>query len=326
MSDLATLELKHRSWSAQLVLRAAGERTASVSEALIKAQCPSDVELTLIDEQPFEKALQACYRAGLEAGRDWTIMIDADLMLLRGAIEGLLRAAAEQTSSHVQLQGRIFDKITGVYRSAGPRIYRTDLLEQALHLIPASGQAIRPEYETLQAMERLGHPSRFVPDVFALHDFEQFYCDLYRKAFVHARKHAWLVGSMLERCRDNLADDPDFLVMLKGLWDGLTMSDEVSIDRRLFIDKGEMALSELGLTEKEPLNTEIFMRNFECFVADATQNYELPPMAIYDKPQEPVPSGLRGSVVHRVRKRGLLGGSVASFGALLCKMGRALDS
>lgn len=309
-----------------VVLRKANERTASAAEKLISSQCPPEIGLTLIEERPFEKALKACYNAGLDAGREWTVTIDADMLLLPGAIDRLVESAIAMPECNIELEGRVFDKVIGVYRPAGLRIYRTELLDRAMKLIPPYGQVIRPEYETLQAMGRLGYPSRFIPDVLALHDFEQFYFDLYRKSFVHARKHAWLVGSILERCQANIVTDPDFLVILKGLWDGLTTNDTVSIDRQLFVEKGERALQELGLMEKEPIETEAFIRNFESFSAEAMQGHDIPNMETYDQPTPSLPPGLAGSVVHRIRKRGLLRGSVASFGALLCKIGRSLDT
>lgn len=317
---------KYAELRSHVVVRAANERTASASESLIKRQCPLEAKITTVNQYPFEKALRASYQSGIDAGLDWTITVDADTLLLPGAIRGLVAAAEAMPQNYVQLQGRVFDKIMGVYRQAGLRIYRTALLNKAINMIPDPGQAIRPEYATLQAMGELGHPSRFMPDIFALHDFEQFYFDLYRKAFVHARKHTWLVGPMLERCRANLFNDPDFRFILKGLWDGLTTDNAVSIDRRIFVEKGENVFKELGINEKASLKTEAFIRDFEAYAVKTMRDYEAPPMEIYDRPIPPIPPGLRGSVVHRIRKKGMLGGSIASFGALLCKFGRLLDS
>ena len=323
----ALMARQEKSRSVHVVLRTANERTVFISEALVRAQCPPDVGVTLIKERPFEKALRACYQAGLDAGQRWTITVDADVMILPGAINGLVKSAETMPQCNVQLEGRVFDKVLGVYRPAGLRIYRTDLLHRAMRFIPPMGQTIRPEYETLLAMGRLGFPSRFVPDIFALHDFEQFYIDLYRKAYVHAYKHSWLVSDLLKRCRDYLKNDPDFLILLKGLWDGLTMNDAVSIDCSLFKEKAVKALQELGFREKEPINVEEFLESFRTFSSEATRGYTVPPKDTCDTPVlQPLPHGFRDSVINRTRKRGFLRGSVASFGAFLAKIGRALDS
>jgi hypothetical protein len=228
----------------------------------------------------------------------------------------------------VELEGRVLDKITGRYRQAGHRIYRTELLPLALKQIPAPGSKIQPEYFTVQEMGRLGHPFRHVGCVTGLHDFEQSYCDLYRKALVHSRKMSSLVGALIQRCAERLHEDPDFRVILKGLWDGLTMNDPLKIDRRIFYDRASEALRVLGMEEKGRIEDEDhFISQFPAMF-DALTSQDVPTdVPTLDEPRQ-ASREERGWIVKvqdRIQKRGLIRGSAACVGALLRRVGQALD-
>src|SRR5690625_1444068 len=85
----------------------------------------------------------------------------------------------------------------------------------------------------------------------ALHDFEQYYKDIYRKSFVHARKHPDLLPDMIKRAVLLKDKDPDYLVMLQAIWDSLIENVEVGIDTRLYTETAENALNKLNLVEKD---------------------------------------------------------------------------
>jgi hypothetical protein len=165
----------NKSRDLHVVVRSANERTISVATRLACAQLQSDNDICVIAEVPFEAALRATYTIALDAGKKWTMALDADILLAPNAIAELIRAAELMPPHYVQVQGRIWDKILGMYRQAGPRIYRTELLQRALEFVPKAGSEIRPEFYVLQQMGKLGHPSRRVSPVAGLHDFEQYY-------------------------------------------------------------------------------------------------------------------------------------------------------
>jgi hypothetical protein len=243
----------NQSHDVHVVVRSANERTTSVATRLACAQLQSDHDISVIAEVPFEAALRATYTIALDVGRKWTMALDADILLAPDAIAGLIRAAELMPPHYVQVQGRIWDKIIGTYRPAGPRIYRTELLKRALEYVPEAGSEIRPESYVLEQMGTLGHPSRRVSPILGLHDFEQYYRDLYRKSFVHAKKHLVFMPNILQRCSYHLGGDQDFLVVLKGLWDGLMYRGSVSIDSTRYLDSFHRAQAELGLEEKSKL-------------------------------------------------------------------------
>ncbi|MCG2590801.1 hypothetical protein [Rhodohalobacter sulfatireducens] len=75
-------------------------------------------------------------------------------------------------------------------------------------------------------MESKGYKTRVFEYVAGLHDFEQFYRDIYRKAYFHATKHSDHVAELMKEWKRRSIDDTDYLVVIKGSVDGL-LSQEV---------------------------------------------------------------------------------------------------
>lgn len=311
-----------------VVLRSVGERTARVARRLALAQLTSDADLTLVNEAPFEAALRATYLAGLRAGKKWTMTLDADVLLLPSAIVTLLAEAEAMPSHYFQTQGRVLDKITGTYRSAGPRVYRTELLRRAIEKIPEAGAELRPEFSVVDRLAKAGHPFRRVGAVAGLHDYEQSYGDLYRKSFVHAKKHAFLVSAIVQRCAPRLHSDRDFLAILKGAWDGLLYAGPVALDARKFEASIARALAELALEEKHDiLDEETFVKTFRISVEEIIGKEPLPGFRTTDRaPLEKRPESGIEKVRERIKKLGVARGTAASFGGLLKYCGRLLDA
>jgi hypothetical protein len=235
-----------------IVIRSAGERTLEVCYNLIVSQCGCSIEI--VKERPFESALRRSYEIGIQQNSAWTMTVDADVMLRKGAVRALLAAAEAMPRRYFQLQGRIHDKITGLYRRAGLRIYRTSLLAKAVKMIPSPGDEIRPEQFVTDRMQELNYPARNIGYVAGLHDYEQYYRDLYRKAFVHAHKYRDLVSIIIQRCDELKRDDRDFLIILRGLQDELRHTGVVRLDVGDFSSDLTMILTQCGLDEKTQLS------------------------------------------------------------------------
>lgn len=312
-----------------VILRTAGERSFDASLALLHAQVPAE-RVFVVDERPFERALRTTYEIGIGQGRTWTMTLDADVMFRAGAVAALILDAERMPRSYIQLEGRILDKLTGMYRQAGHRVYRTSLLSEALSHVPAPGTVIRPEYETLLKMTARGHRSRRVATVAGLHDFEQYYRDIYRKAFVHARKHRNLAPAIVERCLRHLESDRDFEVLLKGLIDGLTTSDLVTIDTRRF--EGRLSdewLTSVGLEEKPPLrpgDRDAAAWQAVCeFVLNANP---APPFDAVDEPAPPLtPRQVQWRHYRdRIAGHGFLKATTSSVGSVIKRIGLRLEA
>jgi len=283
-----------------------------------------------VEKAPFEEALRSSYEAGIISGKKWTMTLDGDVLLDSRAITTLIQAAETMPSHFVELEGLIYDKLLGRYRQAGHRVYRTELLPLALEQIPAAGTQIQPEYFTVRNMCRLGHPSRFVPEIVGLHDFEQYHVDLYRKALVHSKKHAQSLSGLIVRAAQSMHDDTDFKVLLKGIWDGLIEPANVTIDVHRYKEQARLALESLGVEEKEPIsNIESFVTTFPQFYgtvrsAHSSTATEALDMIKEDGTTQSADGHKRTS--RRIVDNGLLRGSIGRFGSLLRMVGERLEN
>ncbi len=249
-----------------VVVREAGERTASAARALAEAEVGSD-SVTSIREVPFAAALRRGLELGVEAGRRWTLCLDADVLLRPGALADLVAAADQivaRDDSVLALNGTVADKLLGQFRQAGTSLYRTAHLPKALAEGPFDPKKRRPETRLKDFMNGRGHPWHNLDVKVGLHDHDQFFRDIFRKVFQHARKHARFIP-YAERYWARMADaDPDFRVALWSLQIARmlepyaprpgTQSDEnIAIDVRGFACDFDAILTPAGMTEKMPL-------------------------------------------------------------------------
>lgn len=238
-----------------IIIRTAGERTEDLCKKLIEEQGVKE-QIFFTRETPFSAALRKSYEIGISEGRPWTFCLDADVLLRESSIQKLLRFAEAQPSNIFEVQGLVHDKFFTISRQAGNHLYRTSMLEEAIHLVPEEGRDIRPESYVLRTMQVKGFPYKTFPFIIGLHDFEQYYFDVYRKAFVQATKHLNYTENMVPLWKENLERDKDYEVALRAFTDGLLNRKDVFIDRKqnLYREKFE----KLNIPEKKPVNTNIY--------------------------------------------------------------------
>ena len=213
-----------------VIIRSVGERTEALCMDLVLAQGLRAENITFIRKTPFSLALQASYEAGIACDRPWTLCLDADVLLLPDSIQEMVRFAEQQKPVVFEFRGLVLDKFLGGPRPAGNHLYRTSLLSQALKFIPQEQNNIRPEQNTLDAMKALGFPLRMKTSLIGMHDFEQYYADIYRKCFVHAHKHKKYAEIFVTYWPQQAGRDLDYKIALKGFTDGLEFEGNVGID------------------------------------------------------------------------------------------------
>jgi hypothetical protein len=233
-----------------VIIRTAGERTTELCYHLVCAQVPPE-NIVVINEYPFRRAAQRSFEIGVELGRPWTLCLDADILLRNNAVQALRAWALAAPSNVVYVQGAILDKIFGGPRRAGPYFHRTSLLPRVLEYMPAEGVSLRPDTDAAMRLETLGYCRLQRDVIIAVHEFEQYYRDIYRKAFVHAHKHVEHVTYFEDLWHRLAACDSDYHVALWGLLDGRRFEGTVSHDVRRFPRDLSSLLNKQGLQEKK---------------------------------------------------------------------------
>lgn len=173
--------------NAGCIVRTVGERTTEAAADILKNAFKNN--LRLISEQPFENALRNSFQCGLDMARPWTLVIDADVLCSLERLERMFEIAQTLPDNFFMFHASVTDKFFGRYRRAGNRLYNTRYLAEALNSIPEKGASLRPECDTCSTMLKKGFRNFKTFQIIGLHDYEQSYRDILRKAALFAFKH-----------------------------------------------------------------------------------------------------------------------------------------
>jgi len=245
------------------VIRSAGERTTEGCKKIVSRETPMR-DLYVIEEVPFEEAIKESFRIGLKRNKKWLVTLDADVLPRPQAIQEMLSQANRGNRKIIAFTGLIYDKFLATFKTAGNHVYRTEHLKAALDYIPHPGSTVRPESTTIKKTKELGLKRTRLNIVVGLHDFEQYYSDIYRKFFLHAQKRTEAVAGLLKFWKKKSQLDFDYKVAIKGAVDGMLFEERARTDIRMYSRLAERALNELGLQEKAPLcltNVERWVHN-----------------------------------------------------------------
>lgn len=231
-----------------IVVRSIGERTTEACIRAVESQGFARSEIAVISASPHSVALQQSLEAGVATGKDWTLSIDADVILRHDAIARLHEVACSMPAQTSQFHGLVLDKFFQEYRPAGHHMYRTRLIPAVLERVSHNGEVARPETHALDAMTAAGFPAEKVALAVGLHDYEQHYADIFRKCFLQAHKHINRSGDILPLWRAWAQQDVDFYVALEGFCFGLHYTPEVLAHATDEVVR--QAFDRLGMPEK----------------------------------------------------------------------------
>lgn len=232
-----------------LIVRECGERTADVCvRRLLELLGEPPYR---ISARPFSATLRHSLELGARLGRPWTLCIDADVLVLPGLVE-FIEQARDLPEDVFEAQALVIDKLLPMRRPAGNHLYRTSLIDLALPLIPTA-DSLRPESDMILAMQKLGHPAWQARTIIGVHDFEQSYEDLYKKAFLHGHKHDYLMPRIRPIWEALSRDDSDFAVALRALEDVARHGVTPDISRSYMDSESRTAAQQLGLNPKASL-------------------------------------------------------------------------
>lgn len=223
-----------------VVLRSAKERSAPLAEKALSLQTNRYV---IIEEYPFSAALKKMFAIGKERTEKYLLAVDADVVLHPGSLEKIVELADENLKklpSLFFLDFFVMDKFRGKCCS-GCHLYVNRYSNELLTHLVSSPDDTRPENHLVLDFAKTHHlaheKSHFIV---GLHDFEQYYRDLYAKYFRRARRRSheaeMLIHILEERKKYYSKDDQDFTVAIKALHDGLNSntSNQTLFDARLY--------------------------------------------------------------------------------------------
>lgn len=236
-----------------VVIRSAGERSLPLAEKAVALQTD---RFSVIEEYPFSSALKKMFEIGAGQPEKYLLALDADVVLHPGALEKIVEIA-NQSPDIFFLDFFVMDKFRGKCCS-GCHLYVNKYSSDLLECLDDEGDDTRPENHLVLDFAKSKHlvheKSAFVV---GLHDFEQYYRDLYAKYFRRAlrRKHEaeMLIHILEERRKYYSKEDQDFAVALKALHDGIIskVTDQPLFDARHYRKIEEI----LPISEKDALFT-----------------------------------------------------------------------
>jgi hypothetical protein len=254
-----------------VIIRSSGERTLSYCKKLLEFQVPEE-NIIVIEEAPFSAALRKTLQVGIDKEKEWTLCIDADVLVKADVLPCLMESAENADDNIFEIQGLVLDKFFPILRPAGNHLYRTAFMDKAIKLIPEEGTSLRPESDMLNEMSANGYPWQQIDLIVGLHDFKQYYGDIYKKCFLQAHKHTEFV-SLAEPYWDSKKDvDNDFRVALLGVRSGKIYAKNVFVDRNFLTSETNDVLKLMKIEEKKPIPAENFLVSFVDNIFEA-QNY-----------------------------------------------------
>ena len=256
-----------------VVIRCAGEATEQLSYSLVSKQVQTD-NIFLVHETPFVRAVIKTFEIGIEQANKWTLAIDGDVLIFDNSIEELVEWAESCEDHFFEFQGRVFDKFFCSPRPGGPHLYRTKYLREALKYVPKEQENLRPESHTYKKMAEIGIHYYHDLKIYGLHDFFQFHRDIYRKCYVHAKKHNQYLEYFLTQWTTRSLKDNDYIFAIKGILDGLINKHKTRADLNYFANNKSSINFINEPAEIEPL------KNLDDSIDEIMSSFKL------DKPSE----------------------------------------
>ncbi|MDN3667878.1 hypothetical protein QWY93_00800 [Echinicola jeungdonensis] len=241
----------------KVIVRSSNERTENNCKQLLE-QLFEKESIDIVHEIPFSAAIKRSFEIAIKSRKDWLLCIDADVLISKIGLEKVLSKLDKYSKKTFCVQGLILDKFFGIFRPAGNHFYNIHHLKKAINYIPKDGETLRPESFIKREMALLDFPTQQSDIIIGIHDYEQYYADIYRKCFLQAHKHRSFVDYVLPKWRSLASIDFDFKVAIYGVTSGKIFSDKVNVSKEFIKDEILDVMEIKGITEK----THSFQFNF----------------------------------------------------------------
>lgn len=242
------------------IVRAVGERTEDLCIDLVRRYREKGGSLSVVREQTHADAVEKTLLTAADQGNRWVVVVDADMLLYPNALKNMKDELEAMHSGASVVHFAVSDKLYRMKRW-GVTVFRRDAATEGLQLLQGlrSGRNLKIERALIKKLQEAGRVVTFSRTDVALHDFYQYYTDLYRKAYLNAIRNP-AITSRARRCWKRMARvDPDYAVILKGSDDAANDPRQLSNSRADF-DPSMLAakIRSMGLEEKKPLTSQLY--------------------------------------------------------------------
>jgi hypothetical protein len=239
-----------------VIIRKSGERTAELCEWLVRQQVANS-QIFIVEKSPFVKAVEETFRIGIEQNRQWTIAIDADVLLEDNAIDNILsdlkKLSKKFRDKLFLYQGYVACNLFKKYRAGGIHVYQTKYLYRALSKLSYDENILRPESFVYDKVIATGCVRIVAPQIVGYHAFEQFYFDIFKQGYFRSLKHKEYVGGLIESWINSNSDQTEFKSFMVGFMSGLMNQEKMVVDAEIMKEKLFDSFNETGVVERDDL-------------------------------------------------------------------------
>lgn len=238
-----------------VAIRATDERTLPLLKEQLSRQIANGDCLKVFNEaESFVHKMERVFAWCIGQGKSISLIVDADILLRPGAVP-IIRRQFRQTPAHYSGFGvQVFDRFFQRPKFRGLHVYRTAHLAHYREGLPAVQSSLRPETDLKKIVAQKGFPHSNEQVKFyvaGLHDYYQWYRDIYFKMMVRSHRSPEQIDSHYFP-RD---ESYEYYVAEKGLAAGQKRQD-ISLNK-LLIDMKEDWPAQQELQEMVDVETKI---------------------------------------------------------------------
>lgn len=200
-----------------VVVRSVGERTEKKCIERLKHFFKTDDIKIVRNVTPFTKAIQKTFDLAIETGREWCLVVDADVLFYEEKLYSFLWNCNQIKDFNDKIfcfQAYLYDNFWEKCRLAGVHLFRTKWMQLAFPYI--ENEKGRPESWVVRNMSWQGYPCYIVDMSIGIHDFFQSYRDIVAKGMLHAQKHS-NIDSLIHKWKVEQQYNKDYEWILKGI-------------------------------------------------------------------------------------------------------------
>lgn len=207
-----------------VIIRTTGERTTHICKQICESLFGADNVFLVSNCSPFSLAVKKTFEIGLARGKKWTLAVDADVLVSNSVIryiEEANRILDKVDNKAFAFDALLYDSLFLRERVGGGHLYQTKHLKQALWFINKSEQLLRPESYVKEKMQEFGHSFYIIRMNIGIHDFEQYYIDVFRKGIMHAQKNK--IDTIYDKWKELAKNDKQYYWLCEGIDLGLEL-------------------------------------------------------------------------------------------------------